>query len=204
MPAKSPPNSECVSCSCRDNAEALSALGMLLADSVRDYAAGVLGRSEIDFRFRELDRQARSQSPGASVERMADLRYAGQSYELTVPWSSRSAAEARFHQEHRRVYGYSDEKRSVEVVTIRVRARRSNVKPAISPLLRSRLRVPEQRRIWVGGRLRRVPVWRREQIRTRARPGPALVLDYGATTLVPLRWNFRTDRLGNLVLTQSG
>jgi N-methylhydantoinase A/oxoprolinase/acetone carboxylase beta subunit len=181
-------------------AEALSALGMLMADSVRDYAAGVLGRADFHARFRVLEQQARRPNRRAVIERMADLRYAGQSYELTVPWTSQTQAEARFHQEHRRVYGYSDEKRKVEVVTIRVRSRVSTSKPTISPLPRLSQKLPEDRRIWIAGRMRHAAVWRREQIGIRARSGPALILDYGSTTLVPPGWTFRTDRIGNLVL----
>ena len=35
----------------------------------------------------------------------------------------------------------------------------------------------------------------------RAKPAPALVLDYGSTTLAPPGWKFRVDRAGNLLLT---
>src|SRR5258708_23030511 len=83
-------------------AGALSALGMLLADRVRDYSAGVLDRSQIEMRFTQLERAARRDMHGATIERMADVRYMGQSYELTIPWGD------SFHEEHRRIYGYCD------------------------------------------------------------------------------------------------
>jgi N-methylhydantoinase A len=184
-------------------AEALSALGMLMADCVRDYAAGVLGRSKVEPSFRELERQARRDKRNAKLQRMADLRYAGQSYELTVPWDSEIQARERFHQEHRRMYGYADSSRGVEVVTLRVRARVPTPKPAIVPLERLKARKPEPRSLHVGGRRRTVPVWRREQVGARARKGPALVLDYGSTTLVLPGWTFHTDRVGNLVLRRA-
>src|SRR5262249_9848180 len=69
-----------------EHAGALSALGMLLSDRVRDYAAGALDRVDPEKRFRELERTARKDLPAATLERFADLRYLGQSYELTVPW----------------------------------------------------------------------------------------------------------------------
>ena len=69
-------------------AGALSALGMLMADAVRDYAAGVLGHDNIENNFEALEKRARRESPGAHIERSADLRYRGQSYELNVPWKS--------------------------------------------------------------------------------------------------------------------
>jgi N-methylhydantoinase A/oxoprolinase/acetone carboxylase beta subunit len=96
-----------------EHAGVLSAMGMLMADRVRDYTAGVIGR-EPD--FRELERRARKDMPKAILERFHDIRYVGQSYELTVPEGS------SFHAAHRKIYGYSDESRATEIVAIRLRA----------------------------------------------------------------------------------
>ena len=57
--------------------------------------------------------------PKAMLERFHDIRYVGQSYELTIPEGS------SFHAAHQRTYGYSDESRATEVVAIRVRADRT-------------------------------------------------------------------------------
>ena len=78
--------------------------------------------------------------PGCRIERYFDMRYAGQSYELTVPEG------ASFHAAHRKMYGYADEQRPAEVVAIRVRAvdpvkkqasagRRAKEKPVQGPAL---------------------------------------------------------------------
>ena len=174
-------------------AEALSALGMLMADNVRDYAAGVLGRTDFEARFAALERRAAKELPGAALERRADLRYAGQSYELTVGWGE------SFHEEHKRVYGYADESRIVEVVTLRVRARKNTAKPVMPPM-QWRRGSAGTRQVFVDGRAREIPVLRREQVGTKSRRGPALVLDYGTTTLVPSGWAVQTDRVGNLVV----
>ena len=48
-----------------------------------------------------------------------DVRYVGQGYELNVPWSADFAAA--FHALHAERYGYSDPRRPVEVVNVRVR-----------------------------------------------------------------------------------
>jgi N-methylhydantoinase A len=176
-------------------AGALSALGMLLADRVRDYSAGVLGASQIEKRFRQLERQARRDMPGAMLERLADVRYFGQSYELAIPWG------ASFHDEHRRIYGYCDPARPTEVVTVRVRARIAV--PKLSPARMARANektiAPETRRVFTGGKFRAVPVFLRKQAPQRPRNGPALVVDYGATTLIPAGWRFVVDRSGNLI-----
>jgi N-methylhydantoinase A len=172
---------------------------MLMADAVRDYAAGVLGHANIENNFEALEKRARRESPRARIERSADLRYRGQSYELNVPWRSAGRAAATFHREHARIYGYSLPQREVEVVTIRVRARVTFAKPRIvRPTMRKG--AAERRRVWVAGSWREIPVWLREQMGQRPRQGPALVLDYGSTTLVPPGWRFHVDRAGNLLI----
>ncbi|MGH9647765.1 MAG: hydantoinase/oxoprolinase family protein [Bryobacteraceae bacterium] len=180
-------------------AGALSALGMLMADAVRDYAAGVLGHDNLESNFEVLEKRARRESAGAHIQRSADLRYRGQSYELNVPWKSAFSAAKAFHREHARIYGYSLPEREVEVVTIRVRTRVALAKPRIvRPMMRKGAAV--LRRVWILGSWRRVPVWNREQLAKTPPSGPALVLDYGSTTLVPPGWRFYVDRAGNLLI----
>jgi N-methylhydantoinase A/oxoprolinase/acetone carboxylase beta subunit len=180
-------------------AGALSALGMLFADRVRDYAAGALGCSAIEERFGQLEARALSETPGASLERSVDVRYAGQSYEINVPWSPAGAAAA-FHREHQRTYGYSNPERAVEVITIRVRGRAASPRPRIRAPERWPAAHPEMRRVRVAGRWSQIPVLRREQVPEGGQPGPALVTDYGATVLVSPGWVASVDNIGNLVL----
>ena len=179
-------------------AGALSALGMLLADRTRDYSVGALGAKNFEARFRKLEKQARQDVRGARIERFADIRYAGQSYELTVPWSTENPASP-FHREHQRIYGYADAKRPAQVVTLRVRATLAVRKPSLqSP--RGRTQKPIPRKVWLEGRWRNIPIGPREICGARPTAGPALILDYGSTTLVPPGWTMRTDTSGNLIL----
>ena len=88
--------------------------GMLMADRVRDYTAGVdwpRSRTSGSWKSRRGKTCRR-----LKLERYYDMRYVGQSYELTIPEG------ASFHAAHRKMYGYSDESRATEVVAIRVRA----------------------------------------------------------------------------------
>ena len=182
-------------------AGALSALGMLLADGVRDYAAGVLGRSDLEGAFSTLEKKARRESPQADIQRSADLRYSGQSYEINVPWTGTRTA-AKFHQEHARIYGYSNPGASVEVVTIRVRARSPLKKPKLarSPFEPGKATT---RRVWVGGKWQAVPVWQRKNLSEKSQRGPALVVDYGSTTLVAPGWRYSVDAAGNVLIRQA-
>jgi len=174
-------------------AGALSALGMLLADRTRDYSVGALGISDYETRFRKLEKQARKDVPDATADRFADVRYKGQSYELTIPWN------ADFHKEHHRIYGYSDPKRATEVVTLRVRAKVRVEKPSLRAP-RARGAQAGRRRVWIEGRWREIPALPRENLGARALRGPALITDYGSTTLVPAGWSMRQDRAGTLIL----
>jgi N-methylhydantoinase A/oxoprolinase/acetone carboxylase beta subunit len=177
-------------------AGALSALGMLMADAVRDYAAGVLGRRDIEKVFANLEKQAR----GGEIERTADVRYRGQSYELNVPWNNGDPATL-FHREHEKIYGYANPDRDIEIVAIRVRARTKVEKPRLKRSGAAKRGRPDQRRVWIEKGWKNIDVWQRASLTDRARQGPALVLDYGSTTLVPSGWKFRVDPAGNLLLT---
>jgi N-methylhydantoinase A len=167
-------------------AGALSALGMLLADRARDYAIGALGASDYETRFRKLEKQARQDlRDAATLERFADVRYAGQSYELTIPWRG-----GDFHKEHRRIYGYSDPKRATQIVTLRVRATVPVEKPSLRAG-RPLRKFGAARRIWIEGKWCEVG----------ASPhGPVLIADYGSTTLVSAGWSIRQDSVGSLIL----
>jgi N-methylhydantoinase A/oxoprolinase/acetone carboxylase beta subunit len=183
-------------------AGALSALGMLMADAVRDYSEGALGKRDVEAAFERLERRARRESrtepERTQIERTVDIRYRGQSYELNVPWAE-GAAPSLFHREHAKIYGYSNPDREVELVTIRVRARTVLPKPTLAPPLREK-GSPQSRRVWIDGSWKQVEVWKREQLSSTPRSGPALVLDYGSTTLIPPQWRFHIDRAGNLVI----
>ncbi len=184
-----------------EHAGALSALGMLLADRVRDYAAGVLNSPRIEREFERLERMARRELPGSEMLRSADLRYSGQSYELTVPWHPTNPGEP-FHREHQRVYGYANPDRGVEIVTIRVRAKLAVKRPRLT----MRAGAPKRgraasRSVYGAGAWRQTPVHARADLPKTTLRGPALVIDYGSTTLIPPGWRFSRDKFGNLKIT---
>src|SRR5580704_2033141 len=181
-------------------AGALSALGMLLANQMRDHAAGVLNRADFEREFLRLERTARKELPGAELIRSADIRYVGQSYELTVPWDAAHPG-ALFHREHQRVYGYSNPERAIEIVTVRVRAQLAVEKPKLiskhTPSRRAEK--PAFRRIHSAGAWRDTPVYLRSSLSAATLRGPALIVDYGSTTLIPSGWSFHLDKTRSLI-----
>jgi N-methylhydantoinase A len=174
---------------------------MLLADRIRDYAAGVLNSPGIEREFERLERSARKELPGSEMIRSADIRYNGQSYELTVAWHAKNPGEP-FHREHQRVYGYANPDRAIEIVTIRVRAKLTVERPRLT-MSRSatKRRKPAPRRIHSAGAWRNTSVHARGELPKSPLRGPALVIDYGSTTLIPPGWRFSLDKFGNLKIT---
>jgi N-methylhydantoinase A len=86
-----------------ENAGVLSALGLAASDERRDFVRSYLVPLE---EARELPAQGE-----------AHLRYAGQSFELTVPLEPDLGGA--FHRAHEERYGYADPSRPIELVAVR-------------------------------------------------------------------------------------
>ena len=104
------------------HAGVLSALGMLVADCVRDYSASVLN-ADLHAAFARLERAARRDMRQQGFDEVAlvrtiDMRYEGQSYEINVPRDRTGA----FDEAHERRYGYRHAGRATQAVTARVQA----------------------------------------------------------------------------------
>jgi N-methylhydantoinase A len=112
---------------------ALSVLGILASDVVKDYSRTVLWRvsgevptARLHREFLAMEKAAaedfRSESWTGKIHysRNVDLRYRGQGYELNIPFTKNLLRD--FEQEHRRRYGYTHPNREIELVTLRLRA----------------------------------------------------------------------------------
>ncbi|MBI4461488.1 MAG: hydantoinase/oxoprolinase family protein, partial [Acidobacteria bacterium] len=196
---------------------ALSALGILRSDVVKDYVQTVMlpagrdTRSELARRFGVFERQARAElrregfaPPRQRLERALDLRYRGQAYELTVPFTADFARA--FHRAHEFRYGYADPARPLEVVNVRLRALGVTQKPALprqaglgdeSPV---KARYRRARGVF-DGHAHATDFYLRERLRPGNRlRGPAIIAEYSATTVVPPGWRARVDAYENLLL----
>jgi N-methylhydantoinase A len=194
---------------------ALSAMGILLADTVRDHSRTVmLSGDQIEKAeavFAELeDRAARefaAENLVGVAKRSLDLRYRGQGYELNVECEAGSIAHSieAFHQLHRQRYGFAQEGRPVEIVNLRVRMVAAGEE--YSP--RKRVMVAGdggaalagERAIWFEGGFRPARIYRRDALRPGDEiHGPALVTEYTAATVISPGCSARVDRLANLVI----
>lgn len=196
----------------------LSALGMLLADVTKDYSTTVLRRGrpgdahELATLFDPLMENATSDlrregfdAAHVQMLRSLDVRYAGQSYEITVPWSPEYRSE--FDRQHARMYGYANPQRATEVVNIRLSAVGITNKPELPRYRASAPRIPVAMRIGkatFGQTQLQTPFYRWEDlVPGTVADGPAVVAGGQATAVVPPGFRFHIDEFGNLVATRT-
>jgi N-methylhydantoinase A len=185
----------------------LSAWGMLAAEVVRDESVTVREASPTDAAIeralRPLGRRLsaalrRDGVTRPAIESSLDVRYAGQSYEVQVPFARGWRGE--FHRRHERLYGHAAPGRPIEVVSVRMRGRGGGRLPPTPRLARRQSRPVARTRAWFG-RWLGTPVWDRDELGAGWRAdGPLVVCELSATTVVPPGWGARTDALGGLLL----
>jgi N-methylhydantoinase A len=194
---------------------ALSALGILISDVVKDHSRTILLRvapgaafsTRLDPIFAELKRNIGAElkkedwQGRAVFEPSCDIRYRGQGYELNLPYTA--DVLKRFHTEHKRRYGYSSPERDLEIVTVRMRGR------VASPEKLSRLKILEEQgrlksssqMVHFAGRRYKTQIIPRSSIKQGRRyRGPAIITEYSATTVVPPGLAYQKDRAGNLLI----
>jgi len=196
---------------------AFSALGVLLADVVKDYSRTMMiaiapSQSlprELEREFTKLERQAKRdlkeegfESGQTQLNRLLAMRYRGQSFELEIP--AESDAIARFHQAHAERYGHADKQKTIEIVSVRLRAVGVTDKPQIKrekSVRRSKTSPQRDAMVWLGDKRRKVAVFDRADLQPGATIiAPAIVVEYGSTTLIPTRWRAKVDAWQNLIL----
>ncbi|TAK13716.1 MAG: hydantoinase/oxoprolinase family protein [Acidobacteria bacterium] len=172
----------------------LSALGMLMADVTKDYTASVLTRAselsvaDLEQRFAPLVAQGRRDlakegltGTKAVCAKWVDVRYVGQSYEISLPFTP--AYRRAFDALHGKTYGYSNPDRPVEVVNIRVVATGKAQKPTLSPKTTSGV-VSKKRHPMSFSK------------------GPKVITGPEATIYIPSNWKWRVDAMGNVICTR--
>ncbi|MCL6558689.1 MAG: hydantoinase/oxoprolinase family protein [Firmicutes bacterium] len=199
-----------------------SAWGMLSADVRRDYlltyiaelAPGV--HVEINNRFDQMVRQGEEdlERGGFAREEMRfarhlDVRYKGQSYELTLPapdeYFDQSGIEniiECFRDLHRQYYGYRRDNATVEVVALRLVAigKLPETKPQ-SGVKGQAKTVAGRRRIYLSGEYLDVPAYTRGQMGTGWElEGPALISQDDSTILIWPGDRLHLDRWGNIIV----
>ena len=191
----------------------LSAWGAAAADVQRDHVRTVRltnpTAARLHVLFRPLEARVRHDMRSEGVPdsrcvlaRSVDVRYAGQSYEIGLPFGAR--LRERFHAAHRRLYGYADLQRPIEVVNVRVMAvGRSPRLPSGGETPRPRGQ-PVQHRVRWGARWHRARAHQRADLTVASTVrGPAVIAEFSATTFIPPGWRASVHPTGHLILTHA-
>ena len=195
----------------------LSALGQLLANlrrdfvrpwggRLRDLAPGDLDAVAADMR---TEGEARLAADGIPAEARAhefslDMRYAGQSFTLPVPWSPGGAdwgpTRSAFDIRHETTFGFADTDNEAEIVNVRLVSIGETVKPEVALATEpSGALELERRPVWFDGGFADCPVLARSAMDGGlAFDGPAIVEETGGTTVVPPGWRVVVHPSGTL------
>jgi len=204
------------------SAGVLSALGLLLADSVKDQSMSILKNAvavapgELEKSFRVLEsagledmRADGFKDADISFQRFVDLRYFGQSYEISIPFRTGSAGRRAvfeaFHREHEKLYSYRHRDRAVEIVNIRLKT--VGVTEKVKFEKHRERRCPPKnvaiktQTLLVKGRPHQAVVYDRSRLEAGTKvTGPALVIDPESTAFLPLGYTARVDPFLNLII----
>ena len=211
----------------------LSAVGMVMADVIKDYSQTVMREmrpgpggspekpqepsreltAELLELFAPLESRAVQEMAEEGVsdeevrlERFLDMRYHGQSFEIITPFDTQADPAATFHDLHEKAYGYRNPSKPVEIVTLRLRARGVPKKPIFAPIAQGSTQPPSDallgaRPVVFDGKSRKTTIWQRDALLAGNHlPGPAVIVEYTSTLLVPPFAEARVDEFGALVL----
>jgi N-methylhydantoinase A len=199
----------------------LSAMGMIWADAMRDYSTALTATlrpgddrapllAELRKRLDALAVRAHDElGASALLEPAVDLRYAGQGYELSLPWrGSIDDLLAAFHAEHAHRYGHAGAGRPVEAVTLRLRARVPREHPPEPSLPEgpadAAAALVDHRTLALDKPCDAAVYDRARLLAGNEIAGPAIVSQLDSTTLVLPGWQARVDLQGNLVMEAEG
>ena len=185
----------------------LSALGLAVSDVRRDYVTPLLSsldeveESRIKKAFEDMEERAAEHLGGPEFTRRADLRYAGQSFELTVEASDTAKLADNFHAAHERRYGYRMEEEPLELVNLRLIATVPVERPKLEEKEPEGDAVSDHREANFDGNWTEVPVLDRATLGVGSEvEGPAVVEFAESTCVVRPGWSGKVDEVGTLIL----
>ncbi len=209
-----------------EHAGVLSALGMLLADVIKDYSASMLApltqlkietltiKTKLDMlrecAVADLASEGFRQSE-ITLTAALSMRYTGQAFEIDVPFDggvSLDSLEARFHELHQQRYGYSNTQYATEAVQLRLRGTGHTWKPQLSAHTNTRpsnAKPHAMRDTIFSSQLYSTQVFHRAELAAGAKgSGPALIVSGESTTVISPGWHWHIDDAGTLIAQKGG
>ncbi len=201
-----------------ENPGLLSAIGMLMSDVIKDYSKTIMkAHNKIDRNgllqlFYKIEKDAIEDmlkqgfsKKDLSIERYLDMRYENQSYEIIVPFV-KDYINA-FHNLHQRLYGYKKSHSNIQIVNLRIRIKGITKKPFIKEYDISHEKVMhnailnEKKAIFFG-KSYSVPIIKRKALLPGNNiKGPAIIVEYSSTIVIPPFSNAYVDRYKNIIIS---
>ena len=193
----------------------LSAMGMLMADIIKDYSLTVmLSEKEASYKalnqlFLTLEKKAQYdlKEEGAEdifFEKYLDMRYKGQSFEINVPFKKEFVQE--FHNMYEKIYGFKNENREVQIVNIRLRAIGNIEKPEIEKIEKGDKKIDKNailgktKTIFYGKEVEAFVIDRKYLKANNVIDFPAIIVEYSSTIVIPPENYVEVDEFGNLII----
>jgi N-methylhydantoinase A len=207
----------------------LCSLGLLMADTKFDLsqtkimAGSASNLKEICRQFTELVEAGTALLDRERVPRerrcftgSIDIRYVRQNFEINIPVPEGEMDEkkldqviAAFHKEHKRSYGYCNEKAPVQLINFRISAIGIIDKPSLAEMSRTRSAAEpkpfEKRRVLFQDQVEYIEtgVYNRSDFKPGGSlEGPVILEQMDSTLIVPPNWKLNADNYGNLKLTR--
>ena len=208
-----------------------SALGLLVTDIRMESSATLIERSDqielskITNEFERLENSGRiAHSSAASAsgepifERSIEMRYWGQSFELSVPVPDRKIIDAdwmselieSFHESHNTAYGFRADDEPVELVNLRLTTIGKIARPQLRKLdiisPDAKVAIKGKRPVYFGtdsseGGVIHTTVYDRPKLPAGSVfNGPAIVEEPDCTTVIQPSWSVTVDDFGNLLI----
>jgi N-methylhydantoinase A len=200
------------------NAGILSACGMLMSDVIKDYSQTIMLPAEtvtsegLEALFAPLENRGKEEllAEGVLAERIRlehylDMRYRGQSFEIVVLLDL--DFRETFHRLHESLYGYCNRDKAVEIVNLRLRALSTPEKPDFPRLPHAGREIPAdallgENQVYFDQAPLTAKIIAREKLRYgNIFRGPAIVVEYSSTIVVPPFARAEVDAFGNIIFT---
>lgn len=195
-------------------AATLSAFGMLAADVVKDYVQTIMRPgdtpyNELALLIAPLIEQGRADVLAEGVpeeklttEPLLDMRYRGQSYELTIPFLP-DFVDA-FHTVHAQTYGHSEPRVPVEIVNLRLRATGKLSQPVLPKVEINQPQPPtpfDTRPVVLASNVAEVPFYLGQQLQPGQQlSGPAVITQPDTTVFIGPADRLQVDAYRNLII----
>lgn len=195
----------------------LSAIGMIMANIIKDYSQTVMVK-ESDATYDNLNKAFEPlvnkgvddlinegmNRECINIEKYLDMRYEGQSYEIIIPFNK--DFKNVFHENHEKFYGYCNRGKKIEAVNIRVR---SIAIPEKLKLNKEEFHAKEisedallcnHKTVFDGAAVDTKIINRDNLCAGNILKGPAIIVEYSSTTVIPPFANVEVDQFGNIII----